>query len=82
MLENNNHSFSDWFKGALITYTDFLNSLTTGKFLGYLLLLMIGGGLTGDLTGGHEFFPNLAALFVLISIGIKVLNNRKVRLDK
>lgn len=79
MFDNNtnNTSFSAWFKETSIKYTDFLNTLTTGKFLIYLLLVMIAGGLTGDLTGGDEFFCNLAALVALISIGIKVLNTRK-----
>jgi len=77
MSENNNTSFTVWFKSAVTSYTDFLNTLTTGKFLIYLLIMMIVGGLTGDLTGGHNFFSNLFALLALISIGIKILNNRK-----
>jgi hypothetical protein len=79
MFDNNTNStsFSAAFKASMNTYADFLNTLTTGKFLVYLLLVMIAGGLTGDLTGGEEFFSNLAALVALASIGIKVLNNRK-----
>ncbi len=77
MSENNNISFSTWFKGAVSSYTDFLNTLSTGKFIFFLLILMISGGITGDITGGHNFFPDLAALLAFISIGIKVLNNRK-----
>ena len=80
-MTENNTSFSASFKASMNSYADFLNTLTTGKFLIYLLLVMIAGGLTGDLTGGDEFFSNLAALVALASIGIKVLNNRKIKVN-
>lgn len=81
-MTDNNNSFSASFKASMNSYADFLNTLTTGKFLIYLLLVMIVGGLTGDLTGGNDFFCNLAALLALVSIGIKILNNRSAKISE
>ena len=81
MIEKDNkvNSFKNTMCNAVLNYTKWLNEISWGKFIAFIIFVLIGQAMLEDTLNINYncALDDLTSFFIFVSLGIKIFSNKK-----